>query len=124
MGTHRQLPRTPDLLDPPSCGHTVHHDDGQDLGLLLGEPGEPFRLHQLGDALVKPPLRRELDMAAVVENLHARRLELPGEPSKRQPDVSDGNGHMRWTQIVELALLSAGLVVLMVVLAVNVGRRN
>lgn len=31
---------------------------------------------------------------------------------------------MRWTQIVELALLSGGLVVLMVVLALNVGRRS
>ena len=31
---------------------------------------------------------------------------------------------MRWTQIVELALLSGGLVVLLMVLAVNIGRRN
>ncbi len=31
---------------------------------------------------------------------------------------------MRWAQTVELALLTAGLVVLMVVLAVNVGRRD
>jgi hypothetical protein len=31
---------------------------------------------------------------------------------------------MRWTQVVELALLSGGLVVLLVVLAVNVARRN
>ena len=31
---------------------------------------------------------------------------------------------MRWTQIVELALLSGALVVLLVMLAVNVGRRN
>jgi hypothetical protein len=31
---------------------------------------------------------------------------------------------MSWAQIVELALLSGGLVVLMVVLVVNVGRRN
>jgi hypothetical protein len=31
---------------------------------------------------------------------------------------------MKWTQIVELALLSGGLVVLLVVLVVKVGRRN
>jgi hypothetical protein len=31
---------------------------------------------------------------------------------------------MSWAQIVELALLSGGLVVLMVVLAMNAGRRN
>lgn len=49
------------------------------LGHLLGQPGQPLRLNQLGDRLLEALLRRQLHMAAVVEDLHAGRLQLPGQ---------------------------------------------
>jgi hypothetical protein len=36
---------------------------------------------------VKAPLGRELDVAAVVEDLHAGRLQLIAQPAQGQPDV-------------------------------------
>jgi len=71
------------LLDPPPGGHTVHDHDGQDLGLLLGEPRQPFGLDQLSDRLVKALVGCQLDMAAVVQDLHADRLQLLGQPARQ-----------------------------------------
>jgi hypothetical protein len=39
-------------LDPPPGGHALHDHDGQDLGHLLSQPGQPLGLDQLGDGLV------------------------------------------------------------------------
>jgi hypothetical protein len=47
-----------------------------------------------------------------------------GRGRGRRYGLVGGSGVMKWTQIVELALLSGGLVVLLVVLVVKVGRRN
>jgi hypothetical protein len=40
IGTNRKLGPAPDLLDSPPGGHAVCDHDGQDLGLLLGQPGQ------------------------------------------------------------------------------------
>ncbi len=51
--------------------------------------GQLLRLDQLGDRRVEALLGRQLDMSAVVEDLHARHLQLLGQPAQPKPDVSD-----------------------------------
>jgi hypothetical protein len=46
--------------------------------LLLGQPGQLLGLDQVADGGMKAPIGRQLGMAAVIEDLHARGLQLLG----------------------------------------------